>query len=582
MDKNEIELKILSYIVQYPARMREIIEAAAINGEMFQDEKCRAAFLELMAEESESSLSLAAKVLSHLPELDHDRFLDLGCDIQKIEYNTYKFASAAVMRELRREQSIALTQSAGFSEELVLEREEQLVLDAKAKIAALNAVIFKDGSETVVDSGGIPATDPKLLNVPGFVNELVEYSMRVAPRPNRVLSFTGALSMLAHLSGRKFIGPRDSRPNIYLIALAGSGVGKDIPQRINRTIALLERIDVSIIGRAASGQGLEDALLRTPTLLCQIDEFDTVLETLKSPKNSNAATEALWSMLLTMFSESGSTHITRMKAANSKGDSGGLPVYQPSVSLYASAIPSRFYKTLTERACTNGLVGRCLVLEAGERGDENLKSGDIINPMPQSIKRMVSYLANTGYRVFDNRPVEARDLIRVEYGEGAEDEAAKISKEVDILFKKAEREQDEMEKSVWNRSIELIGKLALLYAISESLVDMRIPVISKDAVKWAWKLVKSLQLRMIAMIGEYSAVDEMDANVKKVLRLIRSAGKRGISRSKVGQTTRLSADLLDRIESTLLDRNEIEVQSLPASKNGKTTKHYCVKNKKKK
>ena len=270
MDKNEIELKILSYIVQYPARMREIIEAAAINAEMFQDEKCRAAFLELMAEESESSLSLAAKVLSHLPELDHDRFLDLGGDIQKIEYNVYKFASAAVMRELRREQSIALTQSAGFSEELVLEREEQLVLDAKAKIAALNAVIFKDGSETAVDSGGIPATDPKLLNVPGFVNELVEYSMRVAPRPNRVLSFTGALSMLAHLSGRKFIGPRDSRPNIYLIALAGSGVGKDTPQRINRTIAQMERMVISILGGVASGQGLEAVSythLTLPTIL---------------------------------------------------------------------------------------------------------------------------------------------------------------------------------------------------------------------------------------------------------------------------------------------------------------------------
>lgn len=582
MDKNEIELKILSYIVQYPARMREIIEAAAINGEMFQDEKCRAAFLELMAEESESSLSLAAKVLPHLPELDHDRFLDLGGDIQKIEYNTYKFASAAVMRELRREQSIALTQSAGFSEELVLEREEQLVLDAKAKIAALNAVIFKDGSETVVDSGGIPATDSKLLNVPGFVNELVEYSMRVAPRPNRVLSFTGALSMLAHLSGRKFIGPRDSRPNIYLIALAGSGVGKDTPQRINRTIAQMERMVISILGGVASGQGLEDALIRSPTLLCQIDEFDTVLETLKSTKNTNAATEALWSMLLTLFSASGSTHTTRMKAASSKGNDGGIPIYQPSVSLYASAIPARFYGALTERACTNGLVGRCLVFEAGTRGDENLNSGDIINPMPQSIKRMVSYLVNTGYRFFDNRPVEARDLIRVDYGEGAEDEAAKISKEVDILFRKAEREHDEMEKSIWNRSVELINKLAMLYAISESLVDMRIPVVSKDALKWAWTLVKSLQLRMIAMIREHTAVDEMDANVKKVLGHIHKAGKRGISRSDVSKRFHLSADILDKVEKTLLDREEIVLESAAPSKNGKATKRYCIKDKMKK
>jgi hypothetical protein len=103
----------------------------------------------------------------------------------------------------------------------------------------------------------------------------------------------------------------------------------------------MERMVISILGGVASGQGLEDALIRSPTLLCQIDEFDTVLETLKSTKNTNAATEALWSMLLTLFSASGSTHTTRMKAASSKGNDGGIPIYQPSVSLYASAIPAR-------------------------------------------------------------------------------------------------------------------------------------------------------------------------------------------------------------------------------------------------
>ena len=262
--------------------------------------------------------------------------------------------------------------------------------------------------------------------------------------------------------------------------------------------------------------------------------------------------------------------------AHESGEFERESIYQPSVSLYASAIPARFYGALTERACTNGLVGRCLVFEAGERGDENLNSGDIINPMPQSIKRMVSYLVNTGYRFFDNRPVEARDLIRVDYGEGAEGEAAKISKEVDILFRKAEREHDEMEKSIWNRSVELINKLAMLYAISESLVDMRIPVVSLDALKWAWTLVKSLQLRMIAMIREHTAVDEMDANVKKVLGHIHKAGKRGISRMALLRKTSLMADVLDKIENTLLARGEIKVESLEASKNGKSPKQYYI------
>ena len=111
---------------------------------------------------------------------------------------------------------------------------------------------------------------------------------------------------------------------------------------------------------------------------------------------------------------------------------------------------------------------------------------------------MISFLANTGLRFNDNRPVDARDLVKVPYGEGAAAEMLKITNEVDTLFNKASSQQDEMRMSIWNRSGELVGKLSLLYAISESLDGTEPPVISVKAVRWAWRLVKSLQLRMIA------------------------------------------------------------------------------------
>ena len=46
----------------------------------------------------------------------------------------------------------------------------------------------------------------KLLSIPGFIDDVVKLSMQSAPYPNRVLSFTGALALLAfseqHLSHR--------------------------------------------------------------------------------------------------------------------------------------------------------------------------------------------------------------------------------------------------------------------------------------------------------------------------------------------------------------------------------------------
>ena len=100
--------------------------------------------------------------------------------------------------------------------------------------------------------------------------------------------------------------------------------------------------------------------------------------------------------------------------------------------------------------------------------------------------------------------------------------------------------------------------------------------ITAKAVKWAWKLVKSLQLRAIEMVEDYSAVDEMDDKLRKVERIIRQAGKRGIGRKELGRKTHLLSDVLDKIEDTLLDRGIITVNTLPNSKTGRASKQYII------
>ena len=68
--------------------------------------------------------------------------------------------------------------------------------------------------------------------------------------------------------------------------------------------------------------------------------------------------------------------------------------------------------------------------------------------------------------------------MKVPYGEGAAAEMLKITKKVDTLFNKESSRQDEMRMSIWNRSGEFVGKLSLLYAISESLERTEPPEIS--------------------------------------------------------------------------------------------------------
>ena len=88
--------------------------------------------------------------------------------------------------------------------------------------------------------------------VPGFVEDLVNWTLYQSHSPNRTLAFAGALAMLAHLSGRTFSDASGTRTNLYVIALAPSGSGKESPRSMNNLLAKRARTESSSTSRAGS------------------------------------------------------------------------------------------------------------------------------------------------------------------------------------------------------------------------------------------------------------------------------------------------------------------------------------------
>jgi hypothetical protein len=109
-----------------------------------------------------------------------------------------------------------------------------------------------------VDPGLLP---DELTYVPGFITDLTDNTMCSSHSPNRTLAFAGALAMLAHLAGRPFSDGSGTRTNLYVIALAPSGSGKEAPRRINSKLAKSLGISESIMETVASGEALEDGTL---------------------------------------------------------------------------------------------------------------------------------------------------------------------------------------------------------------------------------------------------------------------------------------------------------------------------------
>ena len=578
IEKNRGEYTLLAYLVCEAASAREIISRAMVGADAFTDGACRAAFLALMQEPSTDETTRLGIAKREIPALaadaDLEAFLGLATNPGALNYEVIHFAEAAIKRESHADIQQLFLQSGGQPPAFVFESIQKQTEIALTKIAALHAAF--DAADNGNAFAASAVLDESLLHVPGFIDELTDYSMLTAQRPNRTLSFAGALAMLAHLAGRRFVGPNDTYPNIYLIALADSSVGKDWPRKLNRNVALKMRVPQTVQNSIGSGQSIEDALLRSPALLLQLDEFDTLLNVMKDEKSNKQATEAIWSALLTIFTNSSTYFSTRLKAMTAKGGGGGEVVHNPSLSIFATAIPSNFYGALCKRALDSGLLARCLVLEADQRSRTNHNAGMSTHPFPNSFLHRLRELEINDRRFSDKGEVDPRDIINVPFADGAADEMARVSDEADDLYEEAVRTRNELAKPIWGRSAELVSKFALLYAISENVGDSNNYAISREAVLWAWKFTKPLQLRMLDMVHERTSVSPMDALVQKALRAIKKAGKKGISRSDLATAKHFMSSEMDKIEETLLDQNQIVVERLPVVGNGKAAKLYIA------
>ena len=104
----------------------------------------------------------------------------------------------------------------------------------------------------------------------------MEYTLATAPYPERALAFSAALVLQAVLAARKVRDEGDNRTNIYLLALANSGAGKDWPRKVNQRILIEADLAESIGDTFASGEGIEDRMFLTQAVLFQNDEIDNL------------------------------------------------------------------------------------------------------------------------------------------------------------------------------------------------------------------------------------------------------------------------------------------------------------------
>ena len=399
--------------------------------------------------------------------------------------------------------------------------------------------------ETVKPEEAPPIPD-ELLSIPGFVNDVANYTMSTAPYPNRVMAFAGALGLLSFLTARKIRDQGDNRTNLYILALAHSAAGKDWPRKINTRILHQIGLADRIGDRFASGEGLQDSLFISPSMLYQTDEIDSLL--IQVNKSRDGRMESVMSTLLTMYSSSNTVFPMRRRA----GDDAPRVIDQPGLTILGTAIPNHYYEALSERMLTNGFFARMLILENAKRGEGQ---EPIINDIPPHIIDVAKFWH--GYRPGDGNLEDWHPYPQIiERTDEASSLLIEGRKEADRMYAAAEKRGDTVGTTVWGRYSEQVRKLALIYAAS---VNHERPVITIDAVEWASLFMRVQCTRMLWMATQHVSDNPFHASCLRAMKRIREAKGGQIDHSVLLKRMKTDSKTLSAITQTLVQQGDLDI-----------------------
>ena len=356
------------------------------------------------------------------------------------------------------------------------------------------------------DPGPIPV---ELLRVPGFISEVMDFTLETAPYPEPVLAFCGALCLQAILAARKVRDEGDNRTNIYLLGLANSGAGKDWPRKVNQRVLIEADLADAIGDNFASGEGIEDRMFLTKAVLFQNDEINGLINAIS--KGRDVRYEGIMNVLLKFYSAANTYYPLRVKA----GCEEPRVVDQPCLCIFGTAIPKQYYEAMCLKMLTNGFFARMLVLEGGKRskGQEARRL-----PLPERVLETAAHWAKFrpggGGNLLDWHP----DPRVVPCSADALKRLQEIREQADEEYSKAEDRQDQAAMAVWARANEKARHLALIRACSEAYQDPKIVAAGAD---WAGQFISHLTKRMLFMAADHVSQGEFDARCKDMLRVLR-------------------------------------------------------------
>ena len=415
-------------------------------------------------------------------------------------------------------------------------------IDAQADGAA-EFIDEDDDHAGIHDPGPFPQ---HLVDVGGFMGRIIDFNLEGAFMRQPVLALASALAVQAVLAGRRVKCPYGNRTNLYLVAMVGTGGGKDRQFAVAQKV-LVEAGLQKLLGpsRFASAAALVTTMEHQPACLAMLDEFGHVLMAANDPKR-HPHLAPLPPELCEFYSHAGRLYGGRAYADASKIKT----IDQPHLVVLGATTGERFLKSLNRDSVIDGLVSRLLVFEGDDDAEVVLRPEvEIPTEIIDIAKRWESIPSGV-----DLNDVHPHPML-VPFDEGASD----VFDALTLDAREHRKHPDEVVRAVWSRVVQQSLKLALVKACSDAEGDVDKLTITRGAAEWGRDVVLHLSQKMLWYGQSWIAENVVDETGKRLLRFIRNAPSGCIGRSALLKKSKMKSRDFTEIVSTLIEAGEIEV-----------------------
>lgn len=408
----------------------------------------------------------------------------------------------------------------------------------------------------IVEARPAPPDSPTFTDFPpGLVGDIARWIVSTSRKPQPALAIGSALAIVGTAAGRQFMGPTKAGTALYVLGLAPTGQGKDMPLKQSRRILNAAGLSRHLgPDEFMSFSSVVNVLKRRPLCFCPMDEFGDFMRRIYA-KSASVHARAIPKVLRSMWGGNFDEVPTAEWAEKES-----VTIHAPHMLIFGASTHEQFYMALENGAVADGTLNRFLLIE-GDRRPQTVKPECDQFDVPQRIiddLRAIYGRSGDMATTYRNDPLidlAANNAVaHVPWcPDGAENAYDRFSRDIETRMFAEPHNVDFLV-----RTAEMAVRIATIVAVGRQEDEQ----VRRSDMEFGIAFASQSADVMISGASDYMAENEHHANAQRVVRTVRERGGRmvyrDIARNMRNMKSRELKDLLASLcEAEILQRQEV-------------------------